>query len=58
MAFYTDHHKGNIEVKSTAPNGVTFNVKGKSTHESATSGSVPYSRMSNVAAETDTRTIA
>ncbi|MCJ1443708.1 MAG: hypothetical protein MMC23_004208 [Stictis urceolatum] len=29
-----------IEVKSKAPNGVNFNVKGKSTHEGSTSGSI------------------
>lgn len=30
----------NIEVKSKAPNGVSFNVKGKSAHEGSTSGSI------------------
>ncbi|KAL8822011.1 MAG: hypothetical protein Q9223_000002 [Gallowayella weberi] len=29
----------NLEVKSKAPNGVTFNVKGKSSHEGSTNGS-------------------
>jgi len=29
-----------LDVKSTAPNGVNFNVKGKSTHEGSTSGSI------------------
>ena len=31
---------GALEVKSKAPNGVTFNVKGKSTHEAHTGGQV------------------
>lgn len=30
----------NLEVKSKAPNGVSFNVKGKSAHEGSTSGSI------------------
>ncbi|KAL8953532.1 MAG: hypothetical protein Q9222_000590 [Ikaeria aurantiellina] len=30
----------NLEVKSKAPNGVSFNVKGKSSHEGSTSGSI------------------
>jgi voltage-dependent anion channel protein 2 len=30
----------NIEVKSKAPNGVSFNVKGSSAHEGSTSGSI------------------
>ncbi|KAL8798486.1 MAG: hypothetical protein Q9182_006624 [Xanthomendoza sp. 2 TL-2023] len=30
----------NLEVKSKAPNGVTFNVKGKSSHEGSTNGSI------------------
>ncbi|MCJ1468311.1 Mitochondrial porin [Pseudocyphellaria aurata] len=30
----------NIEVKSKAPNGVTFNVRGKSAHEGSTSGNI------------------
>jgi hypothetical protein len=33
----------NLEVKSKAPNGVTFNVKGKSAHEGPISGSVSTS---------------
>ena len=32
----------NLEVKSKAPNGVSFNVKGKSTHEGHTGGQVNY----------------
>jgi len=31
---------GTIEVKSKAPNGVSFNVKGKSSHEGATGGQI------------------
>ncbi|KAL8633040.1 hypothetical protein Q9189_001294 [Teloschistes chrysophthalmus] len=31
---------GNLEVKSKAPNGINFNVKGKSSHEGSTSGSI------------------
>jgi len=30
----------NLEIKSKAPNGVSFNVKGKSTHDSNTAGSI------------------
>ncbi|KAL9640036.1 MAG: hypothetical protein Q9204_000872 [Flavoplaca sp. TL-2023a] len=30
----------NLEVKSKAPNGVNFNVKGKSSHEGSTAGSI------------------
>ncbi|KAL8752037.1 MAG: hypothetical protein Q9199_006023 [Rusavskia elegans] len=30
----------NLEVKSKAPNGVSFNVKGKSSHEGSTTGSI------------------
>ena len=30
----------NLDIKSKAPNGVSFNVKGKSAHEGSTSGSV------------------
>ncbi|KAL8857343.1 MAG: hypothetical protein Q9178_006109 [Gyalolechia marmorata] len=30
----------NLEVKSKAPNGVNFNVKGKSSHEGSTTGSI------------------
>ncbi|MCJ1283565.1 hypothetical protein MMC26_002896 [Xylographa opegraphella] len=30
----------NLEIKSKAPNGVSFNVKGKSTHDSHTAGSI------------------
>ncbi|KAI4245048.1 MAG: hypothetical protein L6R40_002647 [Gallowayella cf. fulva] len=30
----------NLEVKSKAPNGVNFTVKGKSSHEGSTNGSV------------------
>lgn len=30
----------NIDIKSKAPNGVSFNVKGKSAHEGKTAGSV------------------
>lgn len=32
----------NIDVKSKAPNGVTFNVKGKSAHEGSNSGQVSF----------------
>lgn len=31
---------GQLEIKSKAPNGVTFNVKGKSTHEGVTGGAI------------------
>lgn len=36
----------NLEVKSKAPNGVTFNVKGKSAHEGNIAGSVRPQHMS------------
>lgn len=32
----------NLEVKSKAPNGVTFNVRGKSAHDGPISGSVSF----------------
>ncbi|MCJ1308387.1 hypothetical protein MMC25_002040 [Agyrium rufum] len=39
----------NFEVKSKAPNGVNFNVKGKSSHEGKTSGSIEgkYADLAN-----------
>ena len=38
--FYRGVSSANIEVKSKAPNGVTFHVKGKSTHDNHTGGQV------------------
>ena len=34
-----------LEVKSKAPNGVSFNVKGKSSHDPATTGQVSKSPL-------------
>lgn len=34
----------NLEVKSKAPNGVTFTVKGKNAHEGPISGNVSFGR--------------
>lgn len=39
---------GNLEVKSKAPNGINFNVKGKSSHEGSTSGSVRTKSLQDV----------
>lgn len=34
-----------LEVKSVAPNGVSFNVKGKSSHEGSTAGNVSIDQL-------------
>ncbi|KAL8874264.1 MAG: hypothetical protein Q9174_000384 [Haloplaca sp. 1 TL-2023] len=34
------HSRGNVEVKTKAPNGASFNTKVKSSHEGSTSGSI------------------
>ena len=40
VLYQADNPLASLEVKSKAPNGVTFNVKGKSAHEGPIAGSV------------------
>merc|ERR1712072_622976 len=46
----------NLEVKSKAPNGVTFNVKGKSAHDGPISGSIEGKYSDKAAVLTITNT--